>query len=1057
MKRIFFYWIIIIIVVVFTSCDQSFNQKKTSENLIKNSSFETGNQSPDNWESTSPDPQKKVSFIWEFDPDRKSKKIGIQSAVASIGAWQQPVDLEPDSHYQLSAFVKTSNITGQGLGASVFFPRFRWMKPLSTKATDNWAYLETDFLSAGLTKMDLMCSLGAYGLNSGAAYFDDIALIKHQDPATDPVNTIAFDWGKFQIRMDKRRGYLTSLKPDSDPINTPEFLGCFATLPYLNHSKDVFLGDVSLDVADEKGWQHISTSGEDVEHSIEKSPDKVSVTHKFGGSDPCLLLRSTWESSSKTSSINWTLMVSNISNRSIEVGSFELPLPWNNNYCLFDPHDKASQKLLYTRRVSEHKHIAGSASYILVCPMNGEPPMLLMSPGDTSTAFEFSYHNPDTIRERRRDPGHWIHGAWPGLSRVCLASKSTIERYDWKPWLNPHTSFSLSPGDSRQFTIKFNWIQHRKYLEEVLGSLNCLGIRLIPGPSVIINKPFIAIIHGAKTPVEVTGAETWNVLSVSSENSCIALEMILEKEGSHTIRVTDSEGKSGAMFITCLSDISNLMDRRSDFIMKHQIFKQTNHPLDGAILCYNNRSGNVLSDPADMWGSGGYEGGVTDAMYLALKNAYRPDQDQIEFLESYITGWLLGGIQDPDDYGVCWMVSRKERKERGYNYIHVLNLYEAMARGSTIWPDLYRKDPEYYLRLWFKTFEAFRKPTVRFQDLGLMGRGNLTVMPEFLKRYEMDTESQAVAEEIKMWGQYWCSDPPFPFGSELFYDNTGYESIFFYRDYIGERTLAEQTINVTKAGRGRAPCWFWNDSDQRWWDAVRTYPSYESFTDFGENCHHYMTGLNGYMLLEAYDRGYGSDEYGPIGYSGILNSWARVDKDGFAGMCYCPDPASDNFGLNQFTGDVGLGLWGNLKAGRCYAVADPFIGMTGYGCQVLEEKNENIHTVTIIPYNGLNNRIRYFPSNLSIDTEGPVVQKASYDVKYSTLEINLENLSEFRCNAQIAISGMPDNTYQFEFRSPSGSLKTKNQIRQDKHLMIINSDFEPKETAVLIIHSMQSP
>jgi hypothetical protein len=290
--------------------------------------------------------------------------------------------------------------------------------------------------------------------------------------------------------------------------------------------------------------------------------------------------------------------------------------------------------------------------------------------------------------------------------------------------------------------------------------------------------------------------------------------------------------------------------------------------------------------------------------------------------------------------------------------------------------------------------------------LGLMGRGNIAFMPELFRRYALEGSATNIEAEIKRWAGYWNESPAYPYGSELFYDNTGYESVFFYADAMGYNQLAEQTIRVTLAGRGRAPCWFWNDSDQRWWDAVRTNPKYEQFTDFGQNCHHYMTGLNGWMLLEAYDRGYFKDAPGPAGYSGILNSWARVQPDGFGAMCYCPDPSSDNYGFNQFTGDVGLGLWGNLKAARCYIVEDPAAGWIAYGGKIIQPPSPDSSAISVEPSPGLNHRIRFVKPNLFIDSEGGELRRVDWDSQSSSIFLKVSNPRSAECHCRIVISGL---------------------------------------------------
>ncbi len=1004
-------YLVILVTCVFSACRPSGGDETvfTGENLVQNPSFETGEDAPGNWEKltfrNSPEPE----YSWDFDPQRHGKVAGLEFTQTGAAGLRQELHLEPDGQYHLTAQVRTGNIEGRGQGASVFFPGYRWMQPPSLKKADEWTTLEADIVNAGFTKLDIMCAMGLNGGNTGYVRFDDLSLRKMVDPAQDPRKTRELDFGAFKLRINRDRGTITSLRPGAAYPDAPEFLGSYPTLPYLNEAKDHFLGDIAMDVRVAGAWKTVTTADTGITRDISINKSSLEITSTFPEMPEAPEVTTTWQRDGD--GMIWSIELSNTSTAPLTIGTLEFPLPWNDNYCLFDPHDKASQKLLYTRRVAEHKHIGGLASYVLACPMDGTPPMLVVSPGDRQSPFEFTYHAVDSIRNQRRDPNRWIHGAWPGLTRICFHSAGVIEKQDWTPWLadhgrNSHTKLTITPGESRKYTVRFQWIDTRKSLPAQLGETGLLGVRLIPGPAAPAGQPVTAIVTGAKPPLTVEGADHWEERVLPS--GVAAVTFTVNKEGKLPITLTDSTGAEAVVYFASLAPVDELMVRRSQFILNKQVQRVEDTLLTGAILCYDNRQKNVLAVTDDMWGSGGYEGGVTDAQFMAMKNRDIPDRDEIAYLETYIHDWLIGGIQDPTHYGVAWMVAAPGRIERGYNYIHVLNLYDAMIRTAATWPSLFTHDAGHYLDLWWNTFAAFNKQQVRFRDLGLMGRGNMTFMPELFRRYGQEDRAVQIEQEIRQWAEYWAKDPAYPYGSELFFDNTGYETVVLYCDYVGKKALAKQTVEVTLAGRGRAPSWFWNDSDQRWWDAVRTAPQYYSFTDFGENCHHYMTGLNGYMLLEAYDAGYLRDEPMPPGLSGIFTSWTRVDPDGFAGMCYCPDPSSDNYGLNQFTGDVGLGLWGNLMAARCVVVTDPLAGLTAHGGTLIDTEKPGI---TVNPYPGMDHRIRLPEHNLEVDLTGPAITEFHRDGTTGELTIQMTNRAEYPCAGRLVITGLAPGQY----------------------------------------------
>lgn len=1027
-------------------------------NRVKNGDMENAaDAEPEHWKGFDFGGSPPGTHDYVFDPGTRNHSISVALDKPGASGWHQKIELDPDSHWIMSCRVKTENIAGRGLGATLFFPVFRYMQPPALVSAPDWTYISKELVNAGFTTLDLTCTLGAYGGNTGKAWFDDVAIVKQDNPALDPGTTAPLEWGRFSVRYNLERGYLTSLRvrsadhgdpassgsaPPGSPENRSagsetfpeatgrEFLGSYPTLPYLNHDRDHFLGDVALDIRQGDRWQRRTTADDGTGHTVTVTENGLETAHIFPDDSPAPTVVTAWEWTGDT--LVYRVTLDNSFDMPLTIGSVDLPLPWSTNYCLFNPHDKASQKLLYTRRVAEHKHVGGVSSYIMVSPMDGTSPHLLVTPGDAASGIEFTCHSPDTIQERQRDPGHWIHGAWPGLTRIFFHSEGAVARNGFDKWFFDHTSMTLAAGESRTFTLHIRPLPRRSDLPEMQAQSGGLGLRLIPGPALPAGETLTALVYGGTPPFTVDGPSvspaTVTELTGKRHRRII---FSLTAPGEQTVTIRDGNGLSASMVLMGLDPVDAMLERRTDFISENQLYRKDNAALSGGILCWNNRAGAVLAEPGDMWGSGGYEGGVTDAQFMAMKNVLRPDPAEIRILETYIHDWLLGKIQDAETHGVAWTVARPGRTERGYNYIHVLNLYDAMARAAAVWPDAFTNDAEHYMDLWFDTFKAFNSRSVRFRDLGLMGRGNIVHMPSLFRRFGREMEASQIENEIAQWVEYWVTPPAYPYGSELFFDNTGYETVALYCDYdlrhnrsltpeqkATRRELAAQTIAVTEAGRGRAPDWFWCDSDQRWWDAVRTSPKYESFTDFGENCHHYMTGLNGYMLLELYDRGYNRDEPYPVGFSGLLTHLGRITDTGFAGMCYCPDPSSDNYGLNQFTGDVGLGLWGGILGLRCYVYDDPDAGLQCLGGRI---SDAGPNTVTVQPWPGCDHRMRWFSGpEISWDTEGLVIRSVTRKENGNRWIVEMENPGSLESRSRLAIQGLTPGTWSITWSGDGG-------------------------------------
>ena len=218
---------------------------KLGANILDNPSADSGNEMPDNWERVAPQGIRPV-FEWGSDPNH-GRTLKIELGQPGMAGWAQRLTLAPDGWYRMRAMVKTTRISGRGPGASLVIPQFRWLDIPAARDAGEWTRIEADVVNGGFTSLDLVCALGANGLNSGTAEFDSIEFLPIQDPAADADRTRDIRMNGFAMRQDRTRGYLTSLKPDFAP-DAPEFLGSFSTLPYLDPSRDHFLGDVAVDV-----------------------------------------------------------------------------------------------------------------------------------------------------------------------------------------------------------------------------------------------------------------------------------------------------------------------------------------------------------------------------------------------------------------------------------------------------------------------------------------------------------------------------------------------------------------------------------------------------------------------------------------------------------------------------------------------------------------------------------------------------------------------------------------------------------------------------------------
>ena len=109
-----------------------------------------------------------------------------------------------------------------------------------------------------------------------------------------------------------------------------------------------------------------------------------------------------------------------------------------------------------------------------------------------------------------------------------------------------------------------------------------------------------------------------------------------------------------------------------------------------------------------------------------------------------------------------------------------------------------------------------------------------------------------------------------------------------------------------------------------------------------------------------------------------------------------------------FSGEVGMGLYGNLSMLKSYLVQDPDFGLVGYGCTVAETKDD----YTLVPQDGLGVRATFVPLGVTLETVKARIEKVMLSKDLRRLELVLSKPSEHAECAHISIRGMPSGSYQ---------------------------------------------
>ncbi|MFQ3676698.1 MAG: DUF5695 domain-containing protein [Fimbriimonadaceae bacterium] len=642
--------------------------------------------------------------------------------------------------------------------------------------------------------------------------------------------------------------------------------------------------------------------------------------------------------------VAWDLRIINRGRVSLEIGELAFPFALNN-LCEGTPDNYMVGEPFLHDRVHVHKFVGGAASYLFATRMSGEPPGLLIFPGDETT-WELATHVPASLHSPYR---------WEGIPVVYVYSRAAVEREGWSGWYNEHTSLVLEPGDSRLFQTRFVSTGNQ--------SADSLHLTLTA-----CGRPTIRLLPSAVAPaevgagVEITGATPTRFWA----NRDAELETDSDEEGgfcfvkpSHpgALRLTfeDAVGRLSHCHLMFVEPIEKLIKSRAKWIVGHQVVDNPSSSLHHAIVSANVRTGEKITDPESYTGPFGLESGLSDALYLAEKNSIYPDTDEIAVLDNLIDHFLVDDVQNPGDGSVgsafADFGSVALNFGRAPIYPIVFGLYHAMYRiGRTTGTT--RRAPVEYLKDAAQTVRAM----FRWVDLrggGVHGYPRVHDLIVDLRREGMESEA-AFLEERAREREREVASAGLSMATATGWDPSGIEELFVAAKHRQDPRLQETVMRALFSARSLAASWWWYGCDIRVWDESNG-AILPNMIDRGEISLGFTTPANSLTFFDALDRDYGhlSEAHLRLAFGGMMAPWALVRSDGAASMGFCPDPASRLRGPIALTGDVGLALFHYLRGTGSYVLPSRNYGVFTFGCHFETDKQG----YAVLPWDGVGRRI----------------------------------------------------------------------------------------------------
>lgn len=292
-----------------------------------------------------------------------------------------------------------------------------------------------------------------------------------------------------------------------------------------------------------------------------------------------------------------------------------------------------------------------------------------------------------------------------------------------------------------------------------------------------------------------------------------------------TIKYKDGKSQTVHYFIT-RSAPASLADL-GHFFTTAAHFTDTTDPFGRApsIMTYDREVNKMVLQDGRVWHAGlSDEAGTGAYLATAMKQFIQPNAQEVTVVDDFVQDTLVGTLQQNGSDGVvasaffyqpgvvsynynnsinwgtwaAWDRQRSYTTRRAYNYIHPVATYWAMYRVARDYPaQKLRQNWSWYLRRATNTTQyclSNKAANCDYGLVGLMGEWVLGEVLEDLKRENMTAEVTAMETTMRFRANTW-EGQAVPYGSEMAWDSTGQEGVYYWTKYPFFLVLVVQSAN----------------------------------------------------------------------------------------------------------------------------------------------------------------------------------------------------------------------------------------------------------------------
>ena len=226
--------------------------------------------------------------------------------------------------------------------------------------------------------------------------------------------------------------------------------------------------------------------------------------------------------------------------------------------------------------------------------------------------------------------------------------------------------------------------------------------------------------------------------------------------------------------------------------------------------------------------------------------------------------------------------------------------------------------------------------------------------------------------------EFWAGEPD-PFGSEMAWDSTGEEGVYYWARYFHEDTTAQKSINAIRGYMPTIAHWGWNGNARRYWDFL--YAGQIQLARYERQIHHYGSGLNALPILENYRRYTDPQSLEAIydlriGYGGNQGPLSNIDAGGFGSMAFHSYP--DTLRWDAYSGDYGPNFLGHTLGAATFLIRHPTFGWVSFGGNLAETKSG---VLKVEPRDSVRKRIFIAEVSLWVEFDAGEIEDFTFDPK----------------------------------------------------------------------------